>query len=137
MFRSLLRRAVLGATLPALLLAPNALAGEQIPIESWSFRTPVQTLAGGTSAGKVSYSDLSVMMSLENAPRPGARFEQAAVREGYLKYELENVIISNWQVSASSPSLVRVTLQGTGKTMGAEVMARGGVNALLLDGSVR
>ena len=49
MFKSLPRRALLWAPLLAVLLTPNAFA------------------AGGASAGKVSYSDLSVMISLEKA----------------------------------------------------------------------
>jgi prepilin-type processing-associated H-X9-DG protein len=170
MFKTLPRRALLWAALPALLFAPNAVAAgddrrEQIPIESWSFG-PAHSSAGA-SAGKVSYSDLSVMISLEKASpldelalAGGERFEAVELtfrapagvlpgdagdgkRLDYLTITLEEVMVSSYQLSGHTARLslnfTRIANQGTGKTMAAEVLAStvGGANFALADGSVR
>jgi hypothetical protein len=67
MHRFLPKRALVSAPLAALLLTATASAAdtprEQIPVESWSFSAPATASAGGgVSGGKVSYSDLSVMV---------------------------------------------------------------------------
>jgi prepilin-type processing-associated H-X9-DG protein len=170
MFRSLPRRALLWATLPALLLAPNAFAAgddhrEQIAIESWSLGA-AHGSGGGGGAGKVSYSDLSVMISLEKASpllqfalADGEHFDAAELtfrapagvqaragddkRQDYLTVTLEEVMVSSYQISGSTARLslnfTRIANAGTGKTMAAEVLAStvGGANFALADGSVR
>jgi prepilin-type processing-associated H-X9-DG protein len=154
MFKSLPRRAVLGAALLAVLLAPNAVAAgadhrEQIQIESWSLE-PARS-GSGLSAGKVSYSDLSVMISLEKAAplanlASGQHYDRVELRSGddkrldYMTVTLEEVMVSSYAPAGNG--LVKLTLRapGTGKTMAAVVLASshsGGVNMLLLDGSVR
>ena len=125
MFRSLPRRALLWAPLAAVLLAPNAFAAgndhrEQIPIESWSFGPSASSSSSssGGGAGKVHYSDLSVMISLEKA----SSLLQLAVADGE----------HDERAATGSP--------GTGKTMAAEVLASshsGGANFAFADGSVR
>ena len=121
MFRSLPRRALLWAPLAVVLLAPNAFAAgddhrQQIPIESWSFGPSASSSGGG--AGKVHYSDLSVMISLEKA----SPLLQLAVADG----EHDD------RAATGSP--------GTAKTMAAQVLASshsGGANFAFADGSVR
>jgi hypothetical protein len=162
MFRSLPRRALVWATLPALLLAPNAFAATgddahkgEIAIESWSFNA-AHSSGGGGGAGKVHYSDLSVMMSLEKASPllqlavvSGKHIPTMEVRSGddrrqdYLTVTLEEVMVSSY---ATVGGKTKVTLRaatgsrGTGKTLAAEVMASshpGGANFASGDGSVR
>ena len=171
MFKSLPRRALLWAALPALLLAPNAVAAgddhrEQVKIESWSLE-PASAGSSGMSAGKVSYSDLSVMISLEKASAlsklalaGGERFDAVELtfrapagsavrksgddkRQDYLTVTLEEVMVSSYQISGHTAGLsinyARVANSGTGKTMAAEVLAStvGGANFALADGSVK
>lgn len=162
MFRSLPRRALVWATLPALLLAPNAFAATtddahkgEIAIESWSFNA-AHSSGGGGGAGKVSYSDLSVMISLEKASpllqlavATGKHYDSVEIRSGddkrqdYLTVTLEEVMVSSYQTTGGK---TKVTLRaatgvpGTGKTMAAEVMASshpGGANFAFGDGSVK
>jgi len=155
MFKSLPRRALLWASLPALLLAPNAFAAgddrrEQMAIESWSLGA-AHGSGGGGGAGKVSYSDLSVMISLEKASpllnlalADGEHFDAVELtfrapagvqakagddkRQDYLTITLEEVIVSSYQTSGRTARLsinyARVSGHDrTGKTMAAEVLA--------------
>ena len=162
MFRSLPKLAVLAAILPAVILPATAsasadyyltldgVAGEtraagghsgQIEIASWSFGASNPTSAGssGVSAGKVSYSDLSVMISLEKAPlglKAGTKIPVVEVRKSgddkrqdYLVVTLEEVMVSSFQKlddgnARLSINYARVAFPaGTGKTMAAEVIA--------------
>jgi type VI protein secretion system component Hcp len=162
MFRSLPKLAVLAAILPAVILPATAsasadyyltldgVAGEtraagghsgQIEIASWSFGASNPTSAGssGMSAGKVSYSDLSVMISLEKAPlglKAGTKIPVVEVRKSgddkrqdYLVVTLEEVMVSSFQKlddgnARLSINYARVAFPaGTGKTMAAEVIA--------------
>ncbi len=154
MFRSLPRRALLWASLPALLLAPNAFAAgedrrEQIPIESWSMGA-AHGSGGSGGAGKVSYSDLSVMISLEKASpllqfalADGEHFDAVELtfrapagvqakagddkRQDYLTITLEEVMVSSYQTSANirlSLNFTRVSGRDrTGKTTAAAALA--------------
>ncbi len=162
MFRSLPKLAVLAAILPAVILPATAsasadyyltldgVAGEtraagghsgQIEIASWSFGASNPTSAGssGMSAGKVSYSDLSVMISLEKAPlglKAGTKIPVVEVRKSgddkrqdYLVVTLEEVMVSSFQKlddgnARLSINYARIAFPaGTGKTMAAEVIA--------------
>ena len=162
MFRSLPKLAVLAAILPAVILPSTAsasadyyltldgVAGEsraagghsgQIEIASWSLGAPNPTSAGssGMSAGKVSYSDLSVMISLEKAPlglKAGTKIPVVEVRKSgddkrqdYLVVTLEEVMVSSFQKlddgnARLSINYARIAFgAGTGKTMAAEVIA--------------
>ena len=162
MFRSLPKLAVLAAILPAVILPATAsasadyyltldgVAGEsraagghagQIEIASWSLGASNPTSAGssGMSAGKVSYSDLSVMISLEKAPlglKAGTKIPVVEVRKSgddkrqdYLVVTLEEVMVSSFQKlddgnARLSINYARIVFPaGTGKTMAAEVIA--------------
>ena len=163
MFRSLPKLAVLAAILPAVILPATAsasadyyltldgVAGEsraadghtgQIEIASWSLGASNPTSAGssGVSAGKVSYSDLSVMISLEKAPlAPHGRHEQIPRRRRCARaattsvrttwtITLEEVMVSSFQkLARQRPPQHQLREDrvpaGTGKTMAAEVMA--------------
>ncbi len=162
MFRSLPKLAVLAAILPAVILPATAsasadyhltldgVAGEsraagghtgQIEIASWSLGASNPTSAGssGMSAGKVSYSDLSVMISLEKVPlglKAGTKIPVVDVRKSgddkrqdYLVVTLEEVMVSSFQKlddgnARLSINYARIAFPaGTGKTMAAEVIA--------------
>ena len=91
------------------------------------------------SAGKVSYSDLSVMISLEKAPlglKAGTKIPVVEVRKSgddkrqdYLVVTLEEVMVSSFQKlddgnARLSINYARIAFPaGTGKTMAAEVIA--------------
>jgi prepilin-type processing-associated H-X9-DG protein len=122
--------------------------------------------SSGMSAGKVHYSDLSVMISLEKASpllhlavARGQHFDAVELtfrvpagaqasgddkRLDYLTVTLEEVMVSGYQTSANvrlSLNFARIA-DATGKTMAAEVLAStlghaGGANFALADGSVR
>jgi type VI secretion system secreted protein Hcp len=95
---------------------------ETIEIASWSLgaSNPTSVGSGGLSAGKVSYSDLSVMISLEKASvdllsrvSTGKVIPKAVLygrkggddkRQDYLKVTLKEVMVSSWQTSASDGS---------------------------------
>jgi len=95
---------------------------ETIEVASWSLgaSNPTSVGSSGMSAGKVSYSDLSVMISLEKASvelltrvSTGKVIPKATLfgrkagddkRQDYLKIELEEVMVSSWQTSASDGS---------------------------------
>jgi len=92
---------------------------ESIEIASWSLgaSNPTSVGSSGMSAGKVSFSDLSVMISLEKASVElltrvctGKVIPKATLfgrkagddkRQDYLKIELNEVMVSSWQTSAS------------------------------------
>ena len=92
---------------------------ESIEIASWSLgaSNPTSVGSSGMSAGKVSFSDLSVMISLEKASvelltrvSTGKVIPKATLygrkagddkRQDYLVIEFEEVMISSWQTSAS------------------------------------
>jgi len=169
MFRSLPKLAVLAAILPAMLLPATASAasdylfvldgipGESssqghegtIEITSWSLGASNPTSAGssGMSAGKVSYSDLSVMISLEKAPlglKAGTKIPVVEIKAGddkrldYLTIKLEEVMVSSYTPTAGGGARLSLNYAkiefkytpiddknrvGTGKTMAAEVIA--------------
>ena len=95
---------------------------ETIEIASWSLgaSNPTNVGSSGLSAGKVSYSDLSVMISLEKASvdlltkvSTGKVIPKAILygrkggddkRQDYLKVTLSEVMVSSWQTSASDGS---------------------------------
>jgi type VI secretion system secreted protein Hcp len=95
---------------------------ETIEIASWSMgaSNPTNVGSAGMSAGKVSYSDLSVMISLEKASvellsrvSTGKVIKKAVLygrkagddkRQDYLTITLEEVMVSSWQTSASDGS---------------------------------
>ena len=90
-----------------------------IEIASWSLgaSNPTSVGSAGMSAGKVSFSDLSVMISLEKASVEllsrvcnGKVIKKATLygrkagddkRQDYLKVTLQEVMVSSWQTSAS------------------------------------
>jgi type VI secretion system secreted protein Hcp len=92
---------------------------EAIEIASWSLgaSNPTSVGSSGMSAGKVSFSDLSVMISLEKAsvelltrvctgkviPKATLYGRKAGddKRQDYLVVEFEEVMVSSWQTSAS------------------------------------
>ena len=162
MFRSLPKLAVLAAILPAVILPASAsasadyyltldgVAGEsraadghtgQIEIASWSLgaSNPTSVGSSGMSAGKVSYSDLSVMISLEKAPlglKAGTKIPVVEVRKSgddkrqdYLVVTLEEVTVSSFQKLDNGNARLSINYAriafgaGTGKTMAAEVIA--------------
>ena len=95
---------------------------ETIEIASWSLgaSNPTSVGSAGMSAGKVSYSDLSVMISLEKASvellsrvSTGKVIPKAVLygrkagddkRQDYLTITLNEVMVSSWQSSASDGS---------------------------------
>ena len=95
---------------------------ETIEIASWSLgaSNPTSVGSAGMSAGKVSYSDLSVMISLEKASvdlltrvSTGKVIPTAILygrkagddkRQDYLTVKLYEVMVSSWQTSASDGS---------------------------------
>jgi type VI secretion system secreted protein Hcp len=95
---------------------------ETIEIASWSLgaSNPTSVGSSGMSAGKVSYSDLTVMISLEKASvellsrvSTGKVIKKAVLygrkagddkRQDYLTVTLEEVMVSSWQTSASDGS---------------------------------
>lgn len=95
---------------------------ETIEIASWSFgaSNPTSVGSSGMSAGKVSFSDLSVMISLEKASVAllarvcsGKVIPKATLygrksgddkRLDYLTIVLQEVMVSSWQTSASDGS---------------------------------
>ena len=95
---------------------------ETIEIASWSLgaSNPTSIGSAGLSGGKVSYSDLSVMISLEKASvellnrvNTGKVIKKATLygrkagddkRQDYLKIVLSEVMVSSWQTSASDGS---------------------------------
>jgi type VI secretion system secreted protein Hcp len=95
---------------------------ETIEVASWSLgaSNPTSVGSSGMSAGKVSFSDLSVMISLEKASvelltrvatgkviKKGTLYGRKAgddKRQDYLKVELEEIVVSSWQTSASDGS---------------------------------
>ncbi|MDA0170535.1 type VI secretion system tube protein Hcp [Solirubrobacter taibaiensis] len=124
----------------------------QIRIASRPLDAPSAAAAGGgASAGKVHYSDLSVMISLEKSPSllnlaiaEGQHFDALELTfrapatqargemQHYYTVTLENVLVSSYQTSAKeisfSINFTNATSDspagnGTGKTMAAEVLA--------------
>ena len=95
---------------------------ETIEIASWSLgaSNPTSVGSAGMSAGKVSFSDLNVMISLEKASvellsrvSTGKVIKKAVLygrkagddkRQDYLKVTLQEVMVSSWQTSASDGS---------------------------------
>jgi len=107
----------------------------EVLIESWSLPAPKSTVGtSGMSAGKVSYSDLSVMISLEKATpllhlavangkhipslelsfrAPGdARAVAPERMQGYLTVTLEEVMVSSYNTSADNKN-IRLSLNFT------------------------
>ncbi len=126
----------------------------EVQIESWSLGAPIP--ASGLGAGKVSYSDLSVMISLEKsspllnlALAEGKHIDELELtfrapvevrragddkRQDYLTITLEEVMVSSFEKLANgnvrlSINYARIAFPtGTGKTMAAEVMANAAID---------
>lgn len=89
---------------------------ETIEIASWSWGASNPATSSGMSSGKVSYSDLSVMMSVSKAgpqllmacatgrhiPKAKLFVRKAGSTQDYLVYELENVLVTSYSNSGGS-----------------------------------